>query len=189
MTRRTALLLTLSGSIFLLNSAAQNPKPPAPDPFRNFIGRWSGTVLINPDNGPPEVKVTISEQPDKKAMTWEYIFGQPGAKGYVHDFKVMTLSPKWKIMTMQWKGKPKSTFSTAGLDDFASDGYGTFVGTQLNTQSNLPNVDWNPSRLIIKLQPSKLIYLWESTDHGKTHIDSEFSFDRVPDPAEPQSKP
>lgn len=145
-----------------------NPGPTKADPYRNFVGDWSGTALVNPDNEPPAVTLHISEEKDGGRMRWDYVFGKPGEKGYTQATKWITFKPAKEEMSTKWKGHPGLEFKTVNLNQFADQGFGAF-GALMRGAS---------SRCTYELRPATLDYLWETSD-GKTYkIYSKFHFTR-----------
>jgi hypothetical protein len=166
------LLLILSSAFLLTSATGQQPATGSQDPNRNFVGKWSGVILVNPTKYPSQVQLTISEKKNGKEMIWDYTFGQKGQAGYERISKMVVLKPHDEIMLMQWKGSPKEKYTTSGLEAFASAGYGKFTVSPESDKS---------TQGTFELQTNEMTYVWVETTNGKTKVWSEFSFNRVSD--------
>ena len=168
------LLLTLSSAFLLTSAMGQQPAAGAQDPNRNFVGKWSGVILVNPTKYPSQVQLTISEKKNGGEMIWDYTFGQKGQPRYERSYKVVVLKPHDEVMLMHWKGDGKGKFTTSGLEAFARAGYGKFTASP----------GWEKpttTQGTFELQANELTYRWEEASNGKTKVSSEFSFHRVSD--------
>jgi hypothetical protein len=174
--RTPQYLLLIPLSAFLLtNATGQQPATGSQDPNRNFVGKWSGVILVNSSNDPPQVQLTISEKKNGGEMVWDYTFGQKGQAGYERSSKVVVLKPHDEVMLMQWKGYAKGKFTTSGLEAFARAGYGKFTASPSWEKST------TATQGTFELQANEMTYLWEETTNDKTKVSSEFSFHRVSD--------
>jgi hypothetical protein len=179
----TFLIAALSLSL----AKAQTASAVAPvDPYRNFVGSWSGKILVNPDNMPAAVKLNIKEDKNRTRMRWDYVFGVKGEKGYSSATKFIVLKPEKALMTMQWKGHSQLDFGTLALDTFVQNGFGEFVGGAVwnDTPSSIAY-----NRITVDLHPATLSYLWEvGPDRQSFKIYSKFEFQRDGNLATSESK-
>jgi hypothetical protein len=176
--KRLIWLFLASVALLIATRASAQSNPPAPpkDPYKNFVGQWSGRILVNHDKMPATVKITVNEEKNGKGMRWDYIFGKQGEKGYQLATKIIVLKPAEGKMLMYFKGSPQRWFLTVNLDRFAQDGFGQFSGSDCSTMGSC-------RVCIIDLKPTSLAYLWKSTPDGKTFdIYSEFVLTRDIDP-------
>ncbi|MES2391670.1 MAG: hypothetical protein V4555_08520 [Acidobacteriota bacterium] len=149
-----------------------------PDPDRNFIGTWSGTILVDRDHDASPVHLTITEKPDGSGTLWSYEFGLPGQKGHKTASKAMRLLPNAERLQSQWSGYPQVTFSTTGLEAFAQTGYGKFIVAEAYNRSAFLFTKHVISQGTFELQPDTMSYRWEVTTNGKSELYSHFIFHR-----------
>ena len=153
------------------------------DPYRNFVGSWSGTIPFSTDKMPPTVKLRVTEEKDGSRMRWDYVFGVKGDKGYTHDTKWFVLNPDKAQMTTWWKGKRKQMYGTFALDTFAKSGYGKFMAG-ISWKNKVAATTYN--RITVDLHPESLMYLWEVSPDGtnfSTYSRFEFKRDAESNPS------
>jgi hypothetical protein len=171
-------------AVFLLGAqvGAQVNLPQVPaDPYRSFVGQWSGRIVVDHDHLPATVKITVTEGKDGRGMRWDYVFGKPGEKGYESVAKLIVLKPAEGRMLMHFKGSREQIYLTMGLDVVARDGVGQFSASACSTRGKC-------SICTFDLQPNSLSYLWKTTPDGKTFdVYSEFVLTRDPDPIQVNS--
>jgi hypothetical protein len=132
------------------------------------VGQWSGEILVNHDNLPSRVKITVTEVKDGRGMLWDYEIGKEGEKGFSRATKMIVLKPSEGKIVMHFKGSPEQTYLTLGLDRVVQDGVGQFSAS-----------DCLPSKYcrvcVFDLKQNSLSYLWKTTNDGKSFdIYSEF---------------
>jgi len=170
------ILISVVLGLLLPRAEAQANLPASiENPYRNFVGSWSGTIPVNPDKSEPfTVKVRISEE--KGSMRWDYEFGAKGEKGYSRDTKWIVLTPNDARMLTHWKHHPKQLFVTSSLDTFTHVGWGRFSGAVVSSGKPAPN---SFQRLTFGLRPGALTYFWEVGPNGQNvTLYSEFEFKR-----------
>lgn len=179
-------LLIVSATGSSQSSRAQETS--SPDPYKGFVGQWTGTAVVNPTHEPSPIRLTISELPDG-SMVWNYTFGTKGLKHYSQPSKTIGLDPQSEKMTSQWKGEPLQTFATVHLKDFTQSGSGTFEACEDYTTHSLFSSKHGTSCITYELQSNHLSYTWKVTKDGKTSVYSEFVFDRVRTAPAPSATP
>lgn len=152
----------------VLSSCLVSAQAPPSGPYRNFIGDWSGTVEINPEDMPPTLTLHITEDVKKHRMRWDYVFGKPGEKGYAKDTKWIEFKPSKEEMVTEWKGQHEDDFKTTTLNDFAFYGFGVIIAAERG----------GLNRCIYNLQPTTLDYLWQTSEEGRLRFYSRFHFIR-----------
>jgi hypothetical protein len=149
------------------------------DPYRGFIGRWSGTIPVDPEHMPPTLTVTISEDAGGKRMSWNYVFGRPGEKGYSHATRFVTLKPEEAHMWMHFDKDPDVEYETTGLDEFAKTGLGEFTAVIAYKKRHLFSpAESVANRCVFDLHSNTLTYTWDVTAHGTSRIYSKFDLTR-----------
>ncbi len=149
------------------------------DPYRNFLGYWTGKIVVNPDKLPTDVFITVTEEKAKARMRWDYIFGHPGEKKFERISKFIVLSPTDAKMLMHFGLESERLFDTPGLAAFAQAGFGTLVASETSNQQNYWHVKHVVvNRVAVTLQPETLSYVWEIVSGGKTKVYSAFEFKR-----------
>jgi hypothetical protein len=174
MRRDTGLLLAVA---FLLFPAAANAQASPPsDPYKNFVGQWFGKILIDRDNLPQTVQMTVTEEKNGHGMRWDYVFGTDGQKGFKRATKTIVLKPAEEKAEMHFLGSPKQIYLTLGLHDFAQNGAGQFSASDCSTRGRC-------SICTFDLERSSLSYQWKTTNDGKRFdVYSEFVFTRGVEP-------
>jgi hypothetical protein len=153
--------------IALFRSVAVGQTLPS-DPYRNFVGDWSGVIEKNSEDMPSTLTLHITEEVKKNRMRWDYVFGKPGEKGYTRDTKWIALKPGKEEMSTKWKGQDELEFKTINLHDFDARGFGVFVARERGALQ----------RCTYELRPATLDYLWETADGQSYKIYSKFHFTR-----------
>jgi hypothetical protein len=155
-----------------------NSTNPSNDPYKNFVGQWSGRILVNHDKMPATVKITVTEEKNGRGMRWDYVFGSEGEKGYETDSKMIVLNPAKEQLMMHFKGHPEQTYLTLGLGRVIQDGFGQFSASDCSP-------DRHCSICVFDLRQASLSYQWKTTSDGKTfEIYSEFVLTRDADPTQ-----
>jgi hypothetical protein len=145
------------------------------DPYRNFLGSWSGKVSDTAVKVPSTVRVVVSEEKNGRGMRWDYEFGVKGEKGHQHDTKWFVLKPPEERMLTHWKGKQEIILGTSGLDAFAQTGFGHFYAGIVDDGSDSKVYE----RVTFDLHPDTLSYLWETgPDPQSLKTFSHFEFNR-----------
>jgi len=156
---------------------------PSNDPYKNFVGHWAGRIVVNHEDMPATVKITVTEAKDGRGMSWDYVFGSVGEKGYKLATKSIVLKPAEERMTMHFEGNPEQTYLTVGLERAVQDGFGQFSASDCNTHKQC-------SICIFDLRPTSLSYQWKTTSDGKNFdIYSEFVLMRAVDPSQTTETP
>lgn len=183
---KRALLCASTILIFMISAKAQTPSP-GENPYRNFVGSWSGTILENTDKMPKTVTLDITEDKNENSMRWDYVFGVKGEKGYTHATKWVVLKPSEARLLMHWKGKPEEQFGTHALDTFAQSGFGRFIAEAEWKNKSSTSSTFN--RVTFELHPHNLTYLWEvsSDDRRSFSSYSRFEFKRDGDQNHPST--
>jgi hypothetical protein len=182
MASRSKVILSLCFLRILIGFAVAQTQPllSSSDPYRGFIGDWTGTILVNPDRSPNNVVLTISEMADGTAMLWDYRFGKQGQPGYKHVSKVVVLLPGQSELRSRWTGEKEITLTTSGLENFVKSGTGEFSATEtVKRWSFRGKTSVAVSKVTYRLTPSQFGYVWWSSEGRNSTVYSHFEFTRV----------
>jgi hypothetical protein len=175
MQRCIFLILTITAGMAMSQAMAQTPgSTSGNDPYRNFLGNWSGLVLQDSPNPPTSVAIHITEDKQGGRMRWDYWFGVRGKKGYYLQTKWLLFDLAKNEVRSYWDNRCDqfqrncnvSEFKTVGLDVFNQQGLGHFTGQD------------GPTRLTVDLQTTTLAYMLEFDDGKKSKILSKFILKR-----------
>lgn len=185
-----ALIVLLSaialvgGSIPMAAQAAGTVTEWKVNPYRNFIGDWSGKFVKNPGGVADDVSVTITEDKPHARMQWDYTFGHPGERYYGHATKWFLFSQLDSRMRMHFDGEFEWLFDTPDLAKFMQTGMGTLTAVEHFERRNYWHVKVDHMlRMTMTLQGETLSYVWETIEGKKTKLYSEVALKRVVGPS------
>lgn len=163
-----ATLLLCSESICAQMFSQNQPE----DPYKSFVGQWSGKTLVDRDNLPSLVKITVTEEKNGRGMRWDYVFGEEGEKGYTRTSKLIVFDPARERMRMHFVGSPDQIYLTTNLGQVVHNGAGQFSASSCSMRGDCRICEFD-------LEQDSLSYRWKTTSDGKVlDIYSEFVLKR-----------
>jgi hypothetical protein len=147
------------------------------DPYRYFLGNWSGVELVTPSSTHRTIALHVTEDQESGRMRWDYWFEVKDQKKYRPATRWFLLKPAKHRMQTYWEGSCSliqsqrncdvSDFKTVGLDAFSEQGLGKFYGED------------GPNRFTVDLQKTTLVYMSEFDDGKRSKILSKYAFRRI----------